>query len=162
VLDADHVCPGDESIDVVDLVGENQLDVARALDVGCIAGQRAAYHANRNGKCLVGMLDTVAAAAGDTKNVRSDRPADRSDKRGRSRLRGVARHSDGLRRWVRDVERPRSALIAGARVPSLIAASVTWTHSPRSQDATSSGRGQGVITIHVAAACAILGRGRSL
>ena len=30
--------PGDESIDVADLVGENQLDVGRALDVGYIVG----------------------------------------------------------------------------------------------------------------------------
>ena len=38
VLDADHVRPGDDSIDVVDLVGENQLDVGRALYVGYIVG----------------------------------------------------------------------------------------------------------------------------
>jgi len=36
VLNADHVRPGDDSIDVADLVGENQLDVGRALDVGYI------------------------------------------------------------------------------------------------------------------------------
>ena len=30
--------PGDDSIDVADLVGENQLDVRRALDVGYIVG----------------------------------------------------------------------------------------------------------------------------
>jgi hypothetical protein len=81
VLDADHVRPGDDSIDVVDLVGENRLDVGRALDVGCIVGQRAAYHANRNGKCSVGMLDTVGRRRVTQQNVRSDRPADRSDKR---------------------------------------------------------------------------------
>jgi len=32
VLDADHVRSGDDSIDVADLVGENQLDVGRTLD----------------------------------------------------------------------------------------------------------------------------------
>jgi hypothetical protein len=34
----DHVRSGDDSIDVADLVGENQLDVGRALDVSYIVG----------------------------------------------------------------------------------------------------------------------------
>lgn len=72
---------GDDSIDVADLVGENQLDVGRALDVGCIVGSARlttrTITANVRSACRYG-------GGGDgrhNKNVRSDRPADRSDKR---------------------------------------------------------------------------------
>jgi len=64
-----------------DLVEENQLDVGRALDVGYIFGSARLTTRTRNGKSSVAMLDTVDAATGDTTNIRSDRPADRSDKR---------------------------------------------------------------------------------
>jgi hypothetical protein len=66
VLDADHVGPGDDSIDVVDVVGENRVDVGALLMWAASLAARAAYHADRNGICSVGMLDTVGAATGDT------------------------------------------------------------------------------------------------
>jgi hypothetical protein len=82
VLNADHVRSGDDSIDVGQLVEENQLDVGRALEVGYTA--RTAQLTTRTVTAKVRSACSIRwGRRGATQQMsgQTDRPANRSDKR---------------------------------------------------------------------------------